>query len=211
MSTQGLVPAEHFSGQAHVSPETKPDLATIIRALQNDLVKVLGIKGVQEITTADAVAIAGADATDEATSITLANEDKATYNQVVALFNDVKGKLAPVQEVDITSPDAEIEASIDASDAASSYTLLNSMKAKYNAAIALGNEMKAKLNSEGTITIAAADLTVAGVGDATDEPTAVALANALKTKVNEAVLMANEFKTDLNAAPKTVLESRMLF
>lgn len=209
---QGLVPENHFEGHKNLSPEVKgKSLVDILKAIQNDLVATLGIKGVQTITLDDPAAVASADASDEATLVTLANEEKASYNSLSALVNDVCEKLEPVQEVDIVSPKSEASTSADASTTATAITLLNEIKAKYNVLATLANEIKSDLNTEATVTIAATDAATEASADASDEATAITLANSLKTNINAGITLGVEFKTDLNAADKVILESRSLF
>lgn len=209
---EGLVSKDHFDGGRNVQKGDglPADLALIVRAVQKDLVSVLGIKGVQTISIADPAVVANVDATDLPTLLALVNEEKASYNGIAYLANDVASRLGPVQEVDITSPNASVESLADAIDEATAIALANDIKAKYSASVALLNEIKADLNTEATVTIAAADAVVEATADATDLATALTLVNALKIKVNVAITLITEIKTDLNAAAKIVLESLAL-
>lgn len=209
---EGLMSKDHFEGGKHVQNDggTGKDLASFLRAIQNDLVAILGIKGVQTITVASATTIASADATNLATLLTLVNETKESYNEVAALANDVYDRLVPVQEVDIVAAKASLVTLLNASDLATAVALANDIKAKYNASVALLNELKGDLNTEATVTIVAADSAVTAVANATNEATAITLTNDLKAKINVAVTLINEIKSDLNAAPKTALANLAL-
>ncbi len=208
---QGLIPKKHFDGGSNVQGDSgKADLATILRAFQDDLVASLGIKGIQTITLDDADAITAADSSDLATSITLGTELKLDYNGMAALSNDVREKLIPVQEVVIVAPAASAVTLADPIDLATSIAMGNDIKAKYNVLVALLNEIKADLNTEGTVAIAAADAAVTAVADATDQGELDTLLNDIKAKYAAALTLINEVKTDLNAADKVVLSSRSL-
>lgn len=202
----------HFDGGSNLNAgHGSKHLGLIILALLNDLVKVLGIKGILNIATADSVAVASADSTDEPTLVVLVNEEKASYNGIVALANSIKTTLSPLTILAITEPVAVASSVVDATNTATAITLVNDLKAKYNAAYLLLNQIKAELNVDGTVAIAAANLVVEATVNATDLATAIALSNALKVKLNAAVTLANEVKADLNAVEKVVLESTALF
>lgn len=208
---QGLIPEKHFDGGGNLQKDGgKADLATILRAMQNDFVASLGIKGVQTITLDDADASTEANASDLATSLTLANELKGDYNGASALANDISAKLGPVQEVDIVAPNSALVLSPTAIDLPTVIVMANDLKVKYNVLVALLNEMRTDLNSEGTITIVAPVAVVTAVADASDQGTANALLTDIKAKYNVAVTLVNEMKTDLNAAVKIELASRSL-
>lgn len=208
---QGLIPEKHFDGGSNLQSDGgKAHLADILRAVQEDLVASLGIKGVQAITLDDADSIAAANASDLATSLTLGNELKLDYNGMAALSNDIREKLGPVQEVDIAAAAASLVTLADATDLASVILLSNDLKAKYNGLVALLNEMRTDLNSEGTVTIVAAVAVVTAIADATDQGEANTLLNDIKAKYAVALTLVNEMKTDLNAAAKIVLSTRSL-
>lgn len=208
---QGLIPEKHFDGGGNLQKDSgKADLATILIAMQEDFVASLGIKGVQVITLDDADAIAAADATDLATSLTLANELKLDYNGMAALSNDVREKLVPVQEVPIAAPAASLVTLADAIDLPTVLLLANDLKAKYNALAVLLTEIKDDLNTESTVTIVAADAVVTVVIDATDQTEANALLIDIKVQYAIALTLINEVKTDLNAALKITLATRSL-
>ncbi|GAB1376786.1 hypothetical protein MASR1M48_16380 [Lactococcus petauri] len=202
----------HFDGGSNLNAgHGSKHLGIIILALLNDLVKVLGIKGILNISTADSVAVASADSTDEPTLVVLVNEEKGSYNGIAALANSIKTTLSPLTILAISEPAALVSSVANATNTATAITLVNDLKAKYNAAYLLLNQIKAELNVDGTVVIAAANLVVEATVNASDLATAIALSNALKVKLNAAVTLANEIKSDLNGVEKVVLESTALF
>lgn len=124
--------------------------------------------------TVQTASVASANASNEATSITLANEEKARYNSLVEEY-----KL--VASVTGTTFAAVPETTANATALASVQTLLNSLKPKYNALRAAIVALYASRPALGSQT-AAAEATA----DASDQTTANALANSLKTNINAA-------------------------
>lgn len=206
-----MFPQNHFDGGKNITAENPKHLALILQKVMNDLLKLAGIKSLPEIVVADASPVAAANASDEATLVTLVNEEKSDYNGIVALLNDMKAKLAPLVYLEITAANGVASSVVDATNTATAITLVNDLKAKYNVAYLLGNQIKAELNESGEVEIAAADAVVEATANASDEATAIALANALKAKLNTLVTLSNEIKTDLNAIEKVELESLALF
>lgn len=75
---------------------------------------------------------------------------KATMQKIL---EDIAADLATVKVATISSPSAAVTALADGSDAATTQALANDLKAKYNVAVTLLNEIKTKLNvvSAGTV------------------------------------------------------------
>jgi len=197
----------HFAGGANLQPDqaSGPDLAQILIALKNDVVSVAGIAGLVNIAATDVTIVSAADASDLSTLIALATQLRTSYNQLVTLLNEAKAKLDPLNQIVISAANAVATAIAVPIDLPTSLTLINDIKAKYNVLYLLGNELKADLNTQGTISIAAADLVIEATANATDQTTAQTLANAEKVKLNASRTLANEIKTDFNAVPKVPL------
>lgn len=202
----------HFDGGANLNAgHGEKHLGRILQAVYNDLIKLGGIRVIEDVSVADAVAVASANASDEATLVTLVNEEKASYNGLAALANNIKLVLSPLAVLEISEPNAVASSVVDATNTATAITLVNDLKVKYNVAAALLNEIKAELNEDGTVDVSSGDAVVEATADASDEATAITLANALKTKMNGAITLANEIKADLNGIEKVALEFVTLF
>ena len=139
---------------------------TVLNAMRLDLMKIKA----GTIFHADASpTITTPNAVDLATSITLANALKASYNtHVASVCSATTG-----QGCHIVTDAANATAVVDATDLASVETLLNDLKAKYNAHRAVA---AAHATADGTNISAAAA--------ATDQATSNTLANDLKTQLN---------------------------
>ncbi len=129
------------------------------------------------IIHADAsTAITQADASaSDPTIVALANAVKASYNaHVASAASAATGQGAHIA-ADATNPTAVV----DATDLTTAQTLLNDIKAKYNAHRVL---LASHATADATNVIASAD--------ATNQATAVTLANELKTDINLHYAMA---------------------
>lgn len=200
-----MIGEKHFDGGSNLAPGQgggQSHLAVLVRALISDILTILGIAGIATITAASATAVTAAAATDLATTVALANDEKAKYNVMVTLANAIRTPVDALSTIVISAVAAVASSVAAASDLPTSIALLNDLKAKYNVLAPLLTELKADLNAEGTVTISAADAVVTVVANASDLTTAEALADDLKLQMNIAVTLANELKTDLNAVPK---------
>lgn len=65
------------------------------------------------------------------------------------ILRDIATDLATVQSAEIVTADAAVTAVANANDLASAQALANDLKAKWNAAVPLINEIKAALNAAG--------------------------------------------------------------
>lgn len=198
-----------FAGGANVQPGQgtgEKHLAEILLSVKADVQETAGIKGLALITAAAASPVAAADATDLATLLTLANEEKSDWNVMVTLLNEVKTLLNPLKKFDIVATSAVATTLANATDEATAVALVNDLKAKYNVGVTLVNEIKTELNTSGEVVISAANAVAEATANATNEATAITLANALKASLNVMVTLANEIRTDVNAIPRITLE-----
>lgn len=202
-----MITEKHFDGQSNITAEggTKSHLGQILVALIKDVTTIAGIAGIADIASADMDTVTATDASDLASLQALANEIKGDYNGGVTLSNEIRTALVPLSTVDISSAAAVQVTLSDATDEPTAVALVNAEKSRYNVLSTLLNEIKADLNTEGTVTISAADTAAEATADATDEASAITLANSLKANVNIAATLVNEIKSDLNAVPKLPL------
>lgn len=206
---------DHFHGGQNQQPGgqrgSEATAAGLLGALQADARNIAGLRGLPALVSIATTAVTSADASDQATLNTLLNEQKADFNLLTTLANEQRGNLHKLGQfaVALAAAEALPVGKPAAIDLATSVVLVNELKAKYNSYLRpLANELKADLNTDGTIAIAAPDAAAEASADATDLATAITLANSLKTNINAARTLLEEVRTDYDAvAGRVVLNS----
>ncbi len=185
------IPSTFGTGGSGLPPHGggEPNLATILREIADDL-------NVAAVARAGSlVAIATADATDQATTNALANAEKVKYNgEMLLLAQAVEAYFG----ASVTVADLAAITTVDASGGTTGpgIALLNVIKGKYNGELlTLLTQLLAL-----TPTATAPNITVIATADASDLTTSEALAIAIKGKYNgELLTLLNNLKTTIAA------------
>lgn len=185
------IPSTFGSGGSGLPPHGggEPNLATILREMADDI-------NVAAVSRAGSlVAIATADATDQASTNTLANAEKAKYNGELTLLAQA---IEAYFGSSVTVADLTAITTVDASGGttAPGILLLNVIKARYNGELLTLLTQLLALTPTATAPI----ITAIATADASDLATSEALAIAIKGKYNgELLTLLNNLKTTIAA------------